>query len=191
MRLILISLSLFAAACIGAVTTAGAARGEEFASMQSPAVGPVAVGVIEIGPALTEKAEDYGPRELERLTRRMEGALMDALMDAGRFAEIDQPGANILLVVIEDAQPNRPTFRQLSMRPNLSARSLSLGGARVTAILSDPAGEELGRFAYAWRTPSIDRSQYATVWADADTAFNRFARLISEELQDEVEAVEG
>ncbi|MEQ8434732.1 MAG: hypothetical protein RIA71_10865 [Oceanicaulis sp.] len=162
-----------------------AASAEEFAALQRPAVGPVAVGVIEIGPELTEKAEDYGPREIERLTRRMQGALMDALMDAGRFSEIDQPGANVLLVVIEDAQPNRPTFRQLSVRPGLSARSLSLGGARVTAILTDPAGEELGRFAYAWRTPSLDSSQYATVWADADTAFSRFARLIAEELQDQ------
>ncbi|MGJ3233133.1 MAG: hypothetical protein ACFE0P_15190 [Oceanicaulis sp.] len=161
------------------------ALAEEFASLRQPAIGPVAVGVVEIGPELTEKAEEYGPRELNRLTRQIEGALMDALMDAGRFSEIDQPGANILLVVIEDAQPNRPTFRQLSMRPNLSARSLSLGGARVTAILTDPAGEELGRFAYSWRTPSIDQSQYATVWADADTAFDRFARLIARELREQ------
>ncbi|MFW6300277.1 MAG: hypothetical protein ACOC20_05095 [Oceanicaulis sp.] len=158
---------------------------EEFASLQRPADGPVAVGVIEIGPALTEKAEDYGPRELERLSRKMEGAMIDALMDAGRFSEINQPGANVLLVVIEDAEPNRPTFRQLSVRPNLSARSLSLGGARVSTILTDPAGEELGRFAYSSRTPSLDRSQYATVWAGAQTAFEQFAALIATELKDQ------
>jgi len=180
-------LALCLSVILGAVL-ASPASAEEFASMQRTAVGPVAVGVVEIGPELTEKAQDYGPRELDRLVNKMQSALMDALMDAGRYTETGQPEANILLVVIEDAQPNRPTFQQLTARPGLSARSLSLGGARVTAIMTDPAGEELGRFAYSWRTPSLDRSQYATVWGDAEHAFDRFARLVAEELQDQDEA---
>jgi len=182
------------AACIALLASASLAApalAEEFASLQHRADGPVAVGVIEIGPELTEKAEDFGPREIDRLTNRLESALMDALMDAGRFSEVDQPDANILLVVIEDAQPNRPTFEQLTRNPGLSARSISLGGARVTAILTDPAGDELGSFAYSWRTPSIDRSQYTTVWADAETAFDRFARLIARELQDQQDEAAG
>lgn len=179
MRLLAVCIIVFAGALF-----AGSAAAEDVAAMQAPAKGPVAVGVVEIGPDLTAKAQDYGPRELDRLAAKMRAALMDALMDAGRYTEIDRPDANILLVVIEDAQPNRPTFDQLASRPGLSARSLSLGGARVTAVMTDPAGEEIGRFAYSWRTPSLDRSRYATVWGDAEHAFERFARTIAEELSD-------
>ncbi|XBQ15076.1 MAG: hypothetical protein ABL308_08890 [Oceanicaulis sp.] len=165
---------------------AAPASAEEFRqSLNGSPEGPVAVAVIEIGPELSERAGEYGERELLILQRKLEGALIDALLDAGRYAEVDDPSASTLLVVIEDATPNRPTFQQLADRPSLSARTVSIGGARVTAVMSDPAGDELGRFAYSWRTPALDREQYTLVWTDAENAFDRFARMVAAELTEE------
>ncbi len=123
----------------------------------------------------------YGEPDLERL---QENLLADM---EKRFAKkgiaIDESAGTILRVTIEDARPNRPTFKQLSQSPSLSYRSVSLGGAELEAELISPDGSSLGAMSYRYFETDLSDSSFGGTWHDANRAFERFASRAAKTLQ--------
>lgn len=120
--------------------------------------------------------EDYGPREGEKLTedirKDLERELAKANIDPAR---ID--------VVIEDAQPNRPTMQQMSDKPGLDMlRSKSLGGMDLSGTAYDAAGTPVGTLQYDWYETNLENVMAAGVWSDAGRASRRFAQKFAAEL---------
>lgn len=92
--------------------------------------------------------------------------------------------ADRVVVTIEDAKPNHPTWEQVSNKPGLdSMRSVSVGGAHVTGIAYDAAGNEIGRYGYDWYESDLRNVIPAATWSDAQTTFDRFARRFAQKLQ--------
>jgi len=134
---------------------------------------------IEIAPALQTKLDkDYGEREARVLKEDLQRTVDRSLKRLGksRVAFVD--------LTIEDAKPNKPTFRQLAKNSSLSyAGSYSLGGAKVQARLYDSSGALLGAVSHEYYSRSLldITSEYG--WADADRAFDGVARKIQKEAE--------
>ena len=137
---------------------------------------------VVIGEALLEKEDAYGERDIRRLQDELEEAVSEALARGARPAE-DEAGALMVTVTLEDAWPNRPTFQQLSDQPGLSYRSVSRGGARVSAVIETADGTQVGAADYEWRTFDIADSAHRSTWADAERTFDRFSRRLAEEVE--------
>ncbi len=135
---------------------------------------PVMIAPIQIGPELADKADDLGEREFDQLRQILRSDLEREL--AGHLGE---NGAT-LYVTILDATPNRPTLEQMSARPELSMRSISIGGATVEAELVSAAGEKLEYYNYSWRSYNIVDVVGFSTWTDARRTFNHFARDVGE-----------
>ncbi|MDP3494867.1 MAG: hypothetical protein Q8R82_17280 [Hyphomonadaceae bacterium] len=98
----------------------------------------------------------------------------------------NQRGVNAdrVVVTINDAKPNRPTWEQVSDKPGLDAmRSKSIGGATVTGIAYDASGKEIGAFEYKWYESDLRNVFPGATWRDAQTTFDRFARRFADKLQ--------
>lgn len=115
----------------------------------------------------------YGMKDLEMLREDMMDEMNHDLSKAGY--SVTENGAYTLRVTIDDARPNRPTFRQLSVQPNLSFKSVGRGGARLTAELIDGSGAVVGTSQYGWYEHSIDSFSGTSTWGDAKRSFSRFA----------------
>jgi hypothetical protein len=116
----------------------------------------------------TKLRKDYGDREAE--------VLQD---DLRKKVERSFSASSVerIVVTIEDATPNRPTFQQLGDKPGLdAAHSFGIGGARVTGVAFNAAGAEVGRYDYDWYESDIRLSYGVWTWHDANRAFDRFAR---------------
>ncbi|MCF8508174.1 MAG: hypothetical protein K9G83_05510, partial [Hyphomonadaceae bacterium] len=75
--------------------------------------------------------DDIGQREARILTESLTNKVSNIFTSRG-------VNADRVVVTIEDAKPNRPTFEQVSSKPGPDAmRSISLGGARITGIAYD------------------------------------------------------
>lgn len=140
---------------------------------------PVEIAEIRFGDALLEKAEDYGPRELDRLADEFRDHLSDALdgimLDDGM----------ILQARILDASPNRPTREQLRDTPGLSySLSFSRGGARLEADLITADGVIVESFEYSYHTVDLRDARYRSTWTDADRTMRRFSRTVGEDLRE-------
>lgn len=120
--------------------------------------------------------EDYGLREGERLVEEVRKEITREFEKAGISpARVD--------IVINDAKPNRPTFKQLGDKPGLDyARSISIGGADLTGIAYDADGNKIAEVQYDWYEHSIDNVIGAGTWSDADRAIDRFSRKLTEAL---------
>src|SRR5689334_2190866 len=96
-------------------------------------------------PEFQEKLkDDLGVREEKILTEALTKKVTKIFTD--RNVKADR-----IVVTIEDAKPNHPTWEQASNKPGLDTfRSISVGGARVTGIAYDASGAELGTFDYKW-----------------------------------------
>jgi hypothetical protein len=151
--------AIAAALCLGAA-----------ASAQPPAGSVV---TVRIGPALQRKAEDYGQRELGELAKDLHDQVAHAAARARgpRPVRID--------LVIEDATPNRPTFDQLSRTPGLSLRSIGLGGARVSGLVTYADGAERP-FRDQFYETDLWNEHGAATWSDADRAFDKVADAVYE-----------
>jgi hypothetical protein len=120
--------------------------------------------------------DDIGQREsktlTESLTRKINGVFSERGINADR-----------VVVTIEDAKPNRPTFQQTSDKLGLDPmRSISIGGARVSGIAYDASGKEIGRFEHKWYESDISNVVANGTWTDARTSFERFARRFADQL---------
>lgn len=140
------------------------AAGPAFAQGAAPDVS------VSIGPELQEKAKEYGERDLQRLAAELEADVEKALAASGRLPE----GSRVELV-LTDARPSRPTFEQMARTPGLDMRSVYNGGAAIRAVEITPSGERR-EVSYSWYENDIRWGRAKTVWTDAETAFDRFAR---------------
>jgi len=115
----------------------------------------------------------YGDRDIERLTERLESKLEKKFAQKG--IQISDTASTVFRITIEDAKPNRPTFKQLSVEPSLSYQSFGNGGAELQAELIAAGGQSLGTMSYKFYENDIRDARFGGTWSDAHRAFGRFA----------------
>jgi hypothetical protein len=118
---------------------------------------------VGVGPMLQDKIRSYGERDVDDLRKDLGDEMTHALGH--------NPAAPVRLdLVIEDAVPNRPTFKQLGQVPSLSLRSLGVGGARIsgTATFADGSTRPIR---YQWYETDFTNERGAVTWSDADRSF--------------------
>jgi len=129
----------------------------------------------------TSLERNLGVREGDRLRTRVEHAVSAALVRRGATL---QSGAPISIdIEIIDADPNRPTFTQLSNPPYPSfMESTSIGGAQLRATLHGADGQVLDVVSHRQYNYSFDEFRYErpTTWSEADRAINGFAEKVAD-----------
>jgi hypothetical protein len=125
---------------------------------------------VAIGPQLQEQAEDLGQRELDFLARDLQSSVESRLARAGMTERVE--------LTIVDARPNRPTFAQLGHRPGLSRQSFGIGGAKIEGAVVHADGT-LTPLSYQWYENDIRWAEHSTTWADAESAFDKFANRLA------------
>ena len=138
----------------------------------SAAISAPASVQVTIGPELQAKAEKtYGVRDVQRLADNLRADVEKALARTGAHAD-----ARVDLVLV-DAIPNRPTFKQLSDRPGLSLESFGIGGAKIEGQITAADGA-VTPVSYRWYESDIRQAYGNWVWSDAEWTFDRFARQL-------------
>ena len=120
----------------------------------------------------------YGTREVGELADYLRKTVERNLMAKDRF-KVDAVGGAVLELVLVDAKPNHPTFKQMSDRPGLSMQSFGIGGAEIRGeqINADGSRVKLG---YSWYESDIRWAQGLGTWGDAEQAIHGFARRVAE-----------
>ena len=131
----------------------------------------------KVSPEFQKKLDDdIGAREARPLTEALTKKVTEVF--ASRGIQADK-----VVVTIEDARPNRPTFEQVSNKPGLDPmRSISVGGAEVTGIAYDASGKEIGQLNYDWYEYDLGNVIGSATWTDARTTFARFANRFADKL---------
>jgi hypothetical protein len=138
------------------------------ASATAAFAAPASVSVT-IGPELqTKAAGTLGVRDVKDLAADLQKAVELRLAKTGAY-----DGARIELVLV-DAQPNRPTFKQMSDEPSLSFKSFGLGGARIEGQAVAANGQVTPIRFKSYET-DIRQSRFTGTWSDAEVAFQQFA----------------
>jgi len=133
---------------------------------------PPAVSVA-IGPELQKKAEKtYGVRDVQRLADELRDDVEKALARSGAHDD-----ARVELV-LTDAKPNRPTFKQLADTPGLSMESFGVGGAAIEGRIVAADGA-VTPVAYRWYETDIRQAYGDWIWSDAERSFDRFAARLA------------
>jgi len=122
----------------------------------------------------------FGQRDLDRLTNRLK-TKMEARLEKNGI-KISDDATTVLNLVITDARPNRPTFKQMSKSPSLSIQSFGVGGAKFEGTLVNTSGEQ-GNVSYGWYETDIRDAQYGGTWSDAHRAIDKFARKTAKSLK--------
>ncbi len=122
----------------------------------------------------------YGMRDLDRLKDEVTEELLEDFAKAD-IAVSDTAGYE-LQVVLVDAKPTRPTFRQLGKQPGLSYQSLANGGAKLSAQIVDSAGNVVSTSEYDWYETNLGDNFGSGTWSDANRAISRFARSTAKSL---------
>jgi hypothetical protein len=128
---------------------------------------------VSVGPELQAKAEKtLGVRDVNDLAAQLRTTVEKRLVKTGAY-----DGARIELV-LADAQPNHPTFKQLGDKPGLSYQSFGIGGAKIEgrAIAANGAVTPIG---YTYYESDIRWARQGGTWADAEDTFQRFAYDLS------------
>jgi hypothetical protein len=146
MRKIALVIGLSLAASTGAALAQGAPRVQ-----------------VSIGPQLERKAGDYGRDELQGLREDLSKEIERTL--ARRGSQI----ASVALT-IEDAQPNRPTMEEMGRIPGLSMRSIGVGGARISGVVTFADGHTQP-IRYQWYETDLRNEIAANTWSDAERSF--------------------
>lgn len=155
------------AVALAALSVAGAASAEGFSGPASPDVR------VTLSPELQKlAAESYGERDVNALAAELQRDVARELERTGVLA-----GGRAELVLV-DAQPNRPTFKQLGDKPGLSFQSFSVGGAKIQGRLIAVDGAETP-VSYSWYETDIRNAPYSATWSDANWTIDRFARRLS------------
>lgn len=122
----------------------------------------------------------FGQKELDKLTERLKTRMESRLKKSG--ITVSDDATTVLNLVITDAKPNRPTFKQLSKSTSLSMHSFGIGGAKFEGTLTDASGKQ-GNVSYGWYETDIFDSRYGGIWTDANRAIDRFARKTAKALE--------
>jgi hypothetical protein len=140
---------------------------------------PVASVTVTIDPAFAKVGgKDYGLRDLQGLADSLKKSVEGQLSAKGRLTPGAADAATVNLVLI-DAKPNRPTFKQMADRPGLSMESFGIGGAEVKGEQVMPGGGKI-MLGYSWYENDIRWSQAQATWSDAERAIDGFARRLAE-----------
>ena len=151
-----------------------------FAFAQSAAA--VTVGPVSFSPEFeTELNDELGVREGDVLREDVEQAIAAALARRGVVAG---SGGGTIEVTIVDADPNRPTWQQLSDEPALdSIRSFSIGGAELRGVIRDSEGNVLTQVEHRHYNTSIaelNGMPPAYTWYEARRSIRRFAEKVAD-----------
>lgn len=143
--------------------------------------GPVSLAPVSFSPEFqTSLDEDIGVSEGEVLREAVTEAVSRAL--ARRGANLG-PGGIVVEISILDADPNRPTMRQLSDEPSLDyGRSLSIGGARLSAVLRGADGAVISEVNHRrYNTDINDAASFSfATWSEARRAIRQFAEKVAD-----------
>lgn len=143
-----------------------------FASASTALAAPATV-TVTVAPKLQKTFETtYGVREAEALTRDLRVAVETSLAKRPAY-----DGSRVDLV-LTDAKPNRPTFKQLGDKPGLSFESFGVGGAAIEGQVTTADGA-VKPVAYSWFENDIRQSYGTWTWRDATWTFDRFARKLA------------
>jgi hypothetical protein len=138
-------------------------------SSTTAAVAAPASVTVTVGPELQTKAvETYGVRDIDRLATELRKDVERELARTGAY-----DGARIELV-LTDAKPNRPTFKQLSEISGLSYQSFGIGGARIEGQ-AIARGGAVTPLKYSYYETDIRQSWTNATWSDAEWTISRFA----------------
>ena len=139
------------------------------ASATAAFAAPASVSVT-IGPELQSKAGrlTLGVRDVNDLAAELQKTVETRLAKTGAY-----DGARIELV-LTDAQPNRPTFKQLGDQPGLAYQSFGTGGAEIEGR-AIAANGTVTPLAYRYYETDIRWARVGGTWADAEGTFDRFA----------------
>ncbi|WP_395645205.1 DUF3313 family protein [Terricaulis sp.] len=162
--------TLFALSALAALTFAGAAAAD-----------PVTIAPVSFSPEFQRELDrDIGAREGDILRNAVVDAVGRAL--AQRGAALDQTGGVSIEITIVDADPNRPTFQQLRYNPSLDpARSVSLGGAELVAVIRGADGRVLSEVRHRRYNHSLeDLVGPPTTWTEARRAISQFATKVAD-----------
>ena len=141
--------------------------------LAAPAFATPASVEVTVGPLLQKKAvQTLGVCEIDDLAKDLQKTVTQRLARSGAY-----DGARIELVLV-DAKPNHPTFKQLGDTPGLSLRSLSLGGARIEGRAVAPDGT-VTPLRYSYEESDIRWVRGLSTWGDAEQTFDRFAGELS------------
>ncbi len=154
------------------------------ASIAGPALASSGASAVRLVPAtigatLQSALHDrLGEREGPVLQSMVADNLGRELKAAG--ATVDDSAALRIEVSIDDAVPSHPTRRQLELNPSLDPiRSVSLGGARLQAVLRGADGKEIDHVDYDYRPVSLEQvSPSGDAWGDARVTIQRFSDLV-------------
>lgn len=122
----------------------------------------------------------FGQRDLDMLTKRLK-TKMEARLEKNGITVSDD-ATTVLNLIITDARPNRPTFRQMSKSVSLSTHSFGVGGAKFEGTLVNASGEQ-GNVSYSWFETDISYAQHGGTWSDAYRAIDKFARKTAKSLK--------
>ncbi|MEM9054781.1 MAG: hypothetical protein AAGB16_05600 [Pseudomonadota bacterium] len=144
----------------------------------APLAGATAVNVSYSEDFAEKLSDDYGDREGVKLSEEITEDLIREFEKQGlSVARVD--------VMIVDAKPNRPTFKQLGDRPGLDPiRSISIGGMSLEGTAYDAEGNVLGTKEYDWFENDLRDAIGSGTWTDARRASDRFARKFATDLAD-------
>lgn len=152
---------------LAALSVATAASAEVYSSHPAPEVR------VSVSPKLEKLAKDkYGLRDVNDLAAELK---RDVERELGRTGVLAGGRAELVLV---DAQPNRPTFKQLGDTPGLSFHSFGVGGARIEGKLIALDGS-VTPVSYSWYETDIRNAPYSATWSDANWTIDRFARRLA------------
>ena len=155
------------------------ALGLTLRAFAAPDVGSLltAETIVIADPLQKMLAGNYGSEEAQVLQQ----AISDSVARAAKRAGI-APGATPRTeVLLSDARPSHPTRHQQSTNPSIDpVRSISLGGANLSAVLRAADGTELERVSFDHYASSLqEASSSLDPWSDARLTIDRFAdRLV-------------
>jgi hypothetical protein len=145
------------------------------------AANPVAIAPMSVSPELREEfRDDFGDREIAYLqdlvTRRVSNALVR------RGAEISETAPLIIEMSLLDADPSKPTRKQLHDTLGLDYfSSISVGGAEFTAVLRRADGEVVDEVSFRRYAHSLEAISYGGgTWSDVDRAARQFANRVAD-----------
>jgi hypothetical protein len=124
---------------------------------------------------------NYGLDEGEVLR----GVIIQALGSALGAPPADPMKRISVEVVLESAKPTHPTRLQLAREPGMDfLRSISLGGAELTATLRGANGRELAHVSHSYFAPTLEfASSAGEAWADARRSIQGFAAAVAAKIR--------
>jgi hypothetical protein len=152
-----------------------------FAFASTAFAAPVTLAPLVLSPEFQTKLDDeLGARERQELEDMVVRLVSRELTRHG--ADVGPGASTIVEVTLIDADPNRPTFEELTRTPGLSmSLSISTGGAELSATLRRADGQVLSEVNHQYYTRSLnDLIGAPNTWSDAHRAISRFARKVGD-----------